>query len=335
VEVRDLGEVRLIERLAALVRQEGRHPPLPEALVAPLLVGIGDDAAAWRGSPLVQVCTTDTLVEGVHYRSAYASPWEIGWKGMAVNLSDIAAMGAVPQYALVTLGLPPETPVAWVEELYRGMLAALGRYGGSIVGGDIVRSPLPFITVAMTGVTDMPLLLRSAARPGEVIAVTGPLGGSAGGLRLLERPLPLPEEVSRALREAHLLPRPRVWEGRVLAGEGVRCAMDISDGLVADLGKLCAASGVAARVEVQRVPLHPALLAAFPEEAEALALGGGEDYELLFTGPLPLVERLLPLFPGAAIIGEVVEGPPADVRVYGPSGEEVKVATPGWDHLRT
>ncbi|MCS7207878.1 MAG: thiamine-phosphate kinase [Dehalococcoidia bacterium] len=335
MRVSDLGEFPLIERLARLVQREAHPLPLPDHLSSPLLVGIGDDAAAWRADSVVQVFTTDTLVDGVHFRFAQASPWDVGWKGMAVNLSDVAAMGAVPQYALVTLGLPLDVPVTWVDDLYRGMLAASSHYGAQIVGGDIVRSPVLFLTVAMTGVTDLPLLLRSAARPGDAIAVTGPLGGSAGGLRLLEQPSALPAEVRAALHEAHYLPKPRVAEGRLLAQEGIRCAMDISDGLLGDLGKLCTASGVSALIFLPRVPIHPALRQAFPQEAESLALSGGEDYELLFTGPPALVERLLPrLPPGAGIIGTIVEGPPGKVRVVRASGEEVPWASGGWNHLR-
>lgn len=335
MQVSDLGEFRLIDRLARLLEREGHPLSLPPSLQSPLLVGIGDDAAAWQVGSAVQVFTTDTLVDGVHFRFSCASPWHIGWKGTAVNLSDVAAMGALPQYALVTLGLPPEVPVAWVDDLYRGMLAALAHYGAQIVGGDIVRSPVLFITVAMTGLTDLPLLLRSTARPGDAIAVTGPLGGSAGGLRLEEHPIPVPPDISNALREAHYLPKPRVAEGRLLAREGIRCAMDISDGLLDDLGKLCTASGVAARIFLGNIPIHPALRSAFPDDAETLALSGGEDYELLFTGPPTLVERLLTLLPpGAAILGEIVQGPPGSVTVLRGSGEEVKLAKGGWDHLR-
>lgn len=335
MRVSDLGEFRLIERLARLIEREGHPLPLPAPLESPLLVGIGDDAAAWKAGSVVQVFTTDTLVDGVHFRFSRASPWQVGWKGMAVNLSDVAAMGAIPQFALVTLGLPLEVPVAWVDDLYRGMLAATARYGAQIVGGDIVRSPVLFITVAMTGITDLPLLMRSAARPGDAIAVTGPLGGSAGGLRLQEHPCSLPPDVGEVLREAHLLPRPRVAEGRLLVREGIRCAMDISDGLLDDLGKLCTASQVAAQITLSNVPIHPALRQAFPQDAETLALSGGEDYELLFTGPPHVVERLVSLLPpGAAVIGKVVEGPPGRVQVLDKAGEEVTLAVGGWDHLR-
>ncbi|GBD11683.1 Thiamine-monophosphate kinase [bacterium HR23] len=334
MQVSALGEFPLIERLARLVQREGCPLSLPDHLATPLLVGIGDDAAAWQAGSLVQVFTTDTLVDGVHFRFAHASPWEVGWKAMAVNLSDVSAMGALPQYALVTLGLPPDVPVAWVDDLYRGMLSALSRYGGVIAGGDIVRSPMLFITVAMTGVTDLPLLLRSTARSGDAIAVTGPLGASAGGLRLQEHPIPLPAEVRSALHEAHFLPKPRVAEGRLLAREGIRCAIDISDGLVDDLRKLCQASGISAQITLARVPVHPAVRQAFPQDAYVLALSGGEDYELLFTGPPTLVERVVALLPSASLIGRVVEGPAGEVQVLTESGEEVPVALGGWDHLR-
>lgn len=165
--------------------------------------------------------------------------------------------------------------------------------------------------------------------------VTGTLGASAGGLRLLLGSHEAPERAASALKEAHFRPSPRVAEGQSLAREGVRAAIDISDGLVADLEKLCQASGVAAVLRADTVPVAPALKAAFPDEALALALSGGEDYELLVTLPEGMVERVRSaLATPVSVVGEVVEGEPGRVRVVDAWGSEVEVRERGWDHLR-
>ena len=282
-----------------------------------------------------ELWTTDTLVDGVHFILEMASPEELGWKALAVNLSDIAAMGGEPLYVLVTLGLPDDTKVEWVDALYEGMLKCSGSYGGKIVGGDLVRSPAIFITVAVTGLARRAPLIRSAARVDEQVAVTGALGASAAGLAALRRGIALGPEVAPALRQAHLRPQPRIAEGQQLGGAGVRCAMDISDGLVADLGALCLASGVAARLRASQVPIHSAACQAFPEECLSMALGGGEEYELLFTAPATIMEGLMAELPhGAAVVGDIVEGPSGQVLVLGADGQEMDVKTRGWEHFQ-
>ena len=183
--VRDLGETALIERLAQAVADA--RLAMPTAGGFRLRLGIGDDAAAWYTGPGVLVTTTDTMVEGVHFATA-TTPWsDVGWKAMASSLSDVAAMGAVPLCAVVTLGLPEDLALAAVDDLYAGMLEACRRSCTALVGGDIVSSPRTFVTVALNGVCDGEPLTRTSARPGDAVAVTGPLGGSAGGLRLLRQ----------------------------------------------------------------------------------------------------------------------------------------------------
>ena len=150
-----------------------------------LLVDTGDDTAAWRTSDCIELFTTDTVVEGVHF-TRVTTPWrDLGWKCIASNVSDIAAMGGLPAYALITLGLPPETEVADLEELYRGMLEMANKCGAAIIGGDMVRSPVVFITVGLTGVHEGSPMLRTNGQPGDLVAVTGYLGGSGGGLQLM------------------------------------------------------------------------------------------------------------------------------------------------------
>ena len=303
-------------------------------LPSPVTIGIGDDAAAWHNPDSVELATTDTMVDGVHFLHDTLSWRDLGWKSLAVNISDIAAMGGLPLHALVTLGLRPETKVDDVKAMYDGMLDCCREYRCTIAGGDIVRSPVTFVTVSVVGSAPGPLLTRSAARPGDVVAVTGPLGSSAGGLRMRMECLTFDEAVTRHLESAHNRPMPRVQEGQTLAHEGVRAAMDVSDGLVDDLGKLAAASGVGAEVCASQVPVDGHLRRAFPLDHLQLALNGGEDYELLFTGPEDVVAgALAALGPSAAVIGRVVEGRPGEVRVLDDSGADLEISKRGWDHF--
>jgi len=281
--------------------------------------------------------STDTMVEGVHFNLDRTSWRDLGWKAMAVNLSDVAAMGCSPGYSVVTLGLHGGLPVDGLKEMYLGMADACRRFGGAAVGGDVVRSPVFFVTVAMTGMAgdgDTPLLLRGAARPGDQVAVTGSLGGSAGGLRMLAEGPVLDDKTGSYLRDAHNRPAPRVSEGAILRRDGVLAAIDISDGLVADLDKLCEASGVGAVVRSGLLPVDARLKAAFPQDWLSLALSGGEDYELLFTAPAGVISRAgeslnIPV----SVIGEVLEGPPK-VTVLDEHGDALQLDAGGWDHFR-
>ena len=328
-----MGELALVERIAGLV---GEHPPATGAGRPPgLLLGIGDDAAAWQtAAGATQVLTSDALVEGVHFRRDMASWEEVGWKALAVNLSDVAAMGGSAGIATVTLGLPPDLQVSAVDALYRGILDCSARHGGVVVGGDVVRSPVLFIAVSLTGAAER-LLTRSSARPGHAVAVTGALGGSAAGLEALQSRLCLEGVDALALRSAHLRPHPRLPEGQLLAERGVPCAMDVSDGLVVDLGRVCRASGVGAVVEAASLPIHPVAKRVYPARSLALALGGGEDYELLFAGPPGLVEDTLGALPsGGAVVGRIVEDTPGRVVVLDERGRPLDATSYGWEHFR-
>ncbi|MYA49424.1 MAG: thiamine-phosphate kinase [Chloroflexi bacterium] len=327
--VGELGETALIERIVERVR---RASPL-QTMGGRVITAIGDDAAAWRVAG-VQAATTDTMVEGVHFRTSTASWADVGWKVWVSNVSDIAAMGGSPFAGLVTLGLPADLDVSNVDALYDGVLEACAVYGTELMGGDIVGSPVPFVTIAMTGVCSATPLSRSAARPGDALAVTGPLGGSRGGLLLLESGAELDTPARQALALAHRRPAARTDAGVVLRRVGVRCAMDLSDGLAADLPKLTKASGVAARVEIEHVPVADALRSEFRPDALRMALGGGEDYELLFTGPSDLVQAAVSEVPGSAVIGEITEGPVGRISFVAGRGEPVSIEVEGWEHLR-
>lgn len=335
-----LGEFGLIAHLAGVIAEEGRGGrPSPDVAAGRLLAGIGDDAAVWQIGDAVEVATTDTMVAGVHFLPEQADWRALGWKALAVNLSDIAAMGAVPGFALITLGLPPDSDVDALTELYRGLGQAARTFGARLVGGDIVRSPVLFVTVALTGTAPgarFPegVLLRSAAQPGDLIAVTGHLGSSAAGLQTLLSDLALPLEVGAVLRQAHLRPSPRLDEGRLLVEAGVRCAMDVSDGLLADLSKLCAASEVAGVVEQELVPVLAVVREHFPDTWRQLALTGGEDYELLFAAPAAVVGRVraqaaVPV----TVLGRIEAGTAGRVTLVDGAGQELPWQGGGWDHL--
>jgi thiamine-monophosphate kinase len=334
VKVSELGEFGLIERLEAVLTAESAGVP-PERL----LVGIGDDAAVWRNNGNATVATTDTMVADVHFLPG-KTPWrDVGWKSIAVNVSDVAAMGCWPNYALITLGLPADMEGNDIEELYVGIAEACNEYGVTVTGGDVVRAPVTFITVALTGRAEMDadgeprLLLRSAAQAGEAIAVTGSLGGAAAGLRVLLRGAE--NDAENGLIARHQRPQARVEAGTAAVDAGIRCGIDVSDGLLRDLGHVCKQSDLGALLQVDDLPIDPALSATFgTAESIALAAGGGEDYELLLVGERSALERLrdqldLPL----TLIGEMTPDAERKVRLVTGTGEGIELSSEGWDHL--
>ncbi|MEA2596766.1 MAG: thiamine-monophosphate kinase [Thermomicrobiales bacterium] len=283
--VRDVGEFGLIAAL---------RDALPKKVVASrkLPIGIGDDAAVWhppRHESLL--ITTDSLVEGIHFRLDWTDWRSLGHKSLAVNVSDIAAMGGVPKLATITLGLRGTERVADLQALYRGMGALAAKHNLLIAGGDIVASPhclAIHVTLIGTTRTRGRHLTRAGARPGDLIGVSGTLGASAAGYRLLKEGPRSPRRqaiTADLLIDAHLRPTPRVRLGQILLHEGAHAAMDLSDGLLGDLPKILAASGVAARLDAQAVPVAAAVRALFPDDWFDLSTRGGEDYELLFTAP--------------------------------------------------
>jgi thiamine-monophosphate kinase len=263
-------------------------------------VGIGDDCAVLEprvGASLL--ATTDLLVEDVHFRRRWAEPADIGWKSMAVNLSDIAAMGGRPRWAVVALAIPEGTNHEEIEAFYEGALALARTHDVAIVGGDTSASPAGWIVnVTVLGEAATPRL-RSGARAGDVVAVTGSLGRSAAGLAVLERDA-APDGVAAGdladVTGSHLRPQPRVREGEWLAAAGgVTAMMDVSDGVGIDLPRLLVESRVGASVDVDRLPVDDAtraVAAALDLDPVDWATGGGEDYELLLTCEPAALERL-------------------------------------------
>ncbi len=333
MKVSELGEFGLIDILAGMVAQS-RKSGIPSW--QDLLVGIGDDCAAWRVRPgEVQLGKIDALFENVHFTLDTATWRELGWKALAINMSDIAAMGGLPRYALVNLALPENTGVEDVRELYRGMIELAEKFGVAIAGGNISRAREVSIVLALYGVgSEERLMTRSAARPGDLIAVTGYVGGAAGGLRMLMQHLAFDSATADALRAAFLHPWPRIIEGRLLVEAGVRCAIDISDGLVADLKHICEMSKVGARLNVEAVPVHPLVSASFPDDWREMGLGGGEDYELLLSAPPDIMASVnQALTCPVTVIGEVIAGTPGAVQLITGEGKPFNLPAAGWDHF--
>ncbi|MEI7036484.1 thiamine-phosphate kinase [Fulvimonas yonginensis] len=315
-------EFRLIDRIrerTALARGDVR-------------LGIGDDAAVLAVPAGQELAVAiDTLVEGVHFPRGTA-PAAIGWKALAVNLSDLAAMGAAPAWALLALTLPSAEP-GWVDGLAEGFAELAGEHGLALVGGDTTRGPL-CLSVAVHGfVPSGQALTRAGARPGDAIMVTGTLGDAAGGLRLT-REGAMPDRMR--VDHAHLLarldrPTPRVRAGLALRTRAHAC-IDVSDGLLADLGHLCAASGVGAELDVETLPLSAALRTVFgAAAARECALAGGDDYELCFTvSPEDVTDvesALAAVACPVSRIGRIVAG--EGVRVPGAAVP----SSVGWDHF--
>ena len=291
-------------------------------------VGIGDDAAVAPVSPGASlVASADAMVEDVHFRWSWSAPGDVGWKAVTVNVSDIAAMGAVPRWILVTLGAPPGTGEDILRGLYEGMEEACRQYECEIVGGDTVRTESVLVAITALGEIEGDPLRRSGAKVGDTIAVTGSLGRAACGLNLLmsgDATKGSPRDALVCI-DAHRRPVARVREGRALLTAGAHAAIDLSDGLASDVRRLAEASGVG--VELSVVPTAPEakrIAEARGWDAEAMTLGGGEDMELLVALP-PGVEGAGNLVP----IGRVVDEGLWLLR----DGERVRLPDVGWDHF--
>jgi thiamine-monophosphate kinase len=333
MKISELGEFGLISLIQS-ISDKFRDPE--QASWQQLLIGIGDDVAAWQGDNHVQLATTDTLVQDVHFDLDIITWEELGWKALAVNLSDIAAMGGVPRYALVSLACPGEIEVASISRLCHSMAGLAADFGVAIVGGNLASALNLVITITMLGRSkNKSMLKRSAAMPGEQIAVTGHLGSSAAGLEMLKKKISFDAETTNILRKAHLKPMPKVKEGQILIEQGVNSAIDISDGLIADLEHICEASKVNARIDIAQLPIHPLVKANFPGYLE-LALSGGEDYELLFTAHKAIIDQVRgALDCPVTLIGDIVkEGLANRVTLMDSKGNVVRYEKGGWEHFR-
>jgi thiamine-monophosphate kinase len=310
-----MNEFEVIDRISGLL------PPAPPEVLVP----IGDDCAVLRLGKASWVAASDMLVSGHHFKD-WATPEDVGYKAVAVNVSDVAAMGGTPRFVLASGGAPdPETALRCFE----GVMEACEEFGVYPVGGDTTRAGALTVDVAVLGELSAPPVLRSGARAGELLAITGELGASAAGLLALESGGAGWERlVSR-----HLRPEPRVEAGRVAAGLGVGAMMDLSDGLASDVRRVCGRSGVGCVVDLDLLPMAEdtrEFVRSLGHDPEELAATGGEDYELLISAPGPVLDALtrstgVPV----TVIGEVTAG--ADV-VFRRAGEPVEDLS-GWDHF--
>lgn len=312
-------------------------------------LGVGDDCAILDlAGDMLLLATCDSQVEGVHFSPQFSSPEQIGQKALAVNLSDIAAMGGVPRYALISLILPSDLSVAYLDGIYAGLRKEAERYSTAIVGGNIASSgkatPL-VIDVTLLGVSEHgQAVLRSGARSGDTLMVTGHIGDASAGLYTLLHPSALyPHDAQEAVRMAYHAPQPRIAVGRILSQFGptvVTAMLDISDGFSGDLSHLCTRSKVGARVELAQLPLSSSIhsvAGSIGHDVFSWALHGGEDYELLFTvapgNEQKVIEKVraatgVPVTP----IGRMVSAAEG-MRVVYPDGHEETLEVRSWDHF--
>jgi thiamine-monophosphate kinase len=284
VTISELGEQALIARVRA------RSPSTPDWV----LTGIGDDAAVLRPARgMVDVVTTDALVEDVHFRRAWSTPQDIGHRALAVNLSDLAAMGASPRAVLLSLALPALLPLDEFDGLIDGFLALATQEGAPLVGGNLAQSPGPLVidVTAIGAARPRRILRRSGARPGDRLFVTGQLGAAAAGLALRRSGLDMPalDADQRACVLRYDRPDARLRTGVIVANNRAASAcMDVSDGLADAVRQIAEASGCGVELNTDAIPIHPGArsrAAVSATDALVLALSGGEDYELLFAVP--------------------------------------------------
>ena len=322
-----LGERGLVERIRA------RIPP-----GSPGEVGAGDDTAVLDALGPRVLYTIDTLVEGIDFDLAYCSGEDVGWKATAVNASDIAAMGGSPRYALASLCLPADTETRVVDGVVNGMLEAAGRWGIALVGGDLSEGPALVVTMALLGAATAPVL-RSGVRDGHALCVTGSLGGAAGGLlslRARRDPSAL-SAAERRLRDRQLRPHARVEAGLALAATAA-AMIDVSDGLAVDLANLLDAGGLGCDIDPTLVPVDADLADlrdkdGAPVDPLALALTGGEDFELLVALDEADFEASAEAAQGAGVTLTSIGVARAGNRMIGERAVE-DYRRLGWEHLR-
>jgi thiamine-monophosphate kinase len=299
----------------------GTLPPAPPEVLVP----IGDDCAVLRLGDRTWVAASDMLVAGHHFKD-WAAPEDVGYKAVAVNVSDVAAMGGTPRFVLASGGAPD--PGATLRCM-QGILEACRDFGVYPLGGDTTRAGALTVDVAILGELDAPPVLRSGARPGDLLAVTGELGASAAGLLALENGASGAER----LVDKHLRPAPRVEAGRAAARVGVRAMIDLSDGLASDARHVCERSGVGCRVDLELLPVADdarEFVESLERDPEILAATGGEDYELLISAPEPILQALAETVEVPITrVGEVTDG----AGVVFLRGGEMVEGLSGWDHF--
>ncbi|MCK4532692.1 thiamine-phosphate kinase [bacterium] len=337
MKVSSLGELNLIEKIRKKV-ESGKHQNYKKK---DLILGIGDDAAiVAKDLNRDFLATTDMLIEGVHFSKKTASPEQIGWKALACNLSDIAAMGGIPRYALVSLGFPGDTDAREIENLYKGIESLAGKYRVKIIGGDTVSSPSFFvISITLLGeIIKKEFVSRAGASLGDKILVTGTFGDAGGGLKLLKKnELPFSSNhFEKYLLRKFLLPEPRVREGRIIArGKYATAMIDCSDGLDSSIRLISQQSKVGAKIYIDSIPMSRELIKAsrfLKKTPLDFALFGGEDYELVFTAPPEKINKVKKCVPEVTVIGEIVNKKEG-IKFLDKKGKELKFRVKGYEHF--
>ncbi|MBI5477171.1 MAG: thiamine-phosphate kinase [Ignavibacteriales bacterium] len=348
-DISTIGEFGLIDRISKIIDEQAGSQPLRQNL----LIGIADDAAVYKpAAGKVQLFTTDAFVEGIHFDLTYTSFKHLGWKAIVANVSDIAAMCGVPRYATIVLSLPKKISVEMIEEFYHGAVFACEKYSCLIVGGDTTSSLAnSMISVAMTGEADeSKIKFRKNASPGEYICVTGHLGASLAGLKILKREKerfalsteqqlfkPNLEPYTPAI-EKHLMPKPRLDISGIFAERvNVGAIIDVSDGLASEINHICNNSGTGAVIHEHNIPVDTItqkIASEFNEPPTDYALYGGEEYELLFTIKDDEYARLEKLTNDVTIIGRVTEKEKGIVLIR-ENGEQEPLKAGGWNHFKS
>jgi thiamine-monophosphate kinase len=311
------GEFALIKRISRKIKDKS------------VLNQIGDDTAVVKVGGKLLLLTTDTLVEDDHFSLRWSTPYQVGMKAMEVNVSDIAASGGKPRYVLISLCLREDTDVEFIDELYRGIYAVANRDGFEVVGGNLTHGKQIVIDVAMIGETRKPVL-RSGAKVGDLICVTGDLGKSKAGLELFRR---FGERANRFdITKAHTGPRARLKESGIIA-KFANAMIDVSDGLAPEVGHICKQSNVGAVIYMEKIPLSKQTLGAaklLKKEATDFALYGGEDYELVFTLGEKRMKELKKKFAGFSVVGKIL---PTREGIYLLENGKKKDLGKGYDHF--
>lgn len=351
--ISSIGEFGLIEKIRSIVEQslpEGEVDTSPEGGS----IGIGDDAALFQPRPGRSILlTTDVAVEGIHFDLTYTSLRHLGWKAMVANLSDIAAMGGEPRYAVVTIVLPAKITVEMVEDLYIGAYQACREYGCRIVGGDTSTSlGNMMISIAMVGDVAGKPFRRADAQVGDLLCVSGYVGSAHAGLKILQREKQrfLESRGENGFRpnlepykdviERHLMPRPQFDLARALRRAGVHAVIDVSDGISSDAHRIAESSHVGMEIIEEDLPIHPVareVAAEFGDSAVDYALFGGEDYELLFTIPREAFDTLQArevtvALPAVSVIGRILDGEEG-LTLVSRTGTRGMLPAGGWDHF--
>ena len=330
MDLREIGEFGLIRRIRKGINSSGPA----------LIQGIGDDVAVIEVGTKVLLVTTDILIEGIHFDLSWMDPYPLGRKSLAVNLSDIASMGGIPKYFLISIGLPKNLPVSFISSFYRGLKQEANRFRVELIGGDTSLSQKLIINICLLGEGGKRnLVFRKGAKVGDDLYVSGRLGDSALGLKILQEKTKI--KGSEGLVKKHLSPSPRVELGQAIAKYHLATAMiDVSDGLLIDTSHLLEESGVGARIWEGRIPLsrpYRKWARSFSKDPFRFALSGGEDYELLFSAPLTMREKIPSLARSLEVpitrIGEILakkEG----LHLISKDGEDYSPSRLGFEHFR-